>query len=229
MHTIERLQHRSKECILQRDSAVIWGKLASPSERVQRERHSACALNGHASFSQITGDVAQVERMHTIERLQHRSKECILQRDSAVIWGKLAYPSESAKRASLTLRIEWTCQLFPNNGRCSIGRKNAYYRDTVAQVERIHTIERLWRYLGKASISKGESAKRASLSLRIEWTCQLFPNNGRSSIARKNVYYRETVAQVQRMHTKERHQPLFGESQHILVRECKESGTQPAH
>ena len=41
-----------------RSSAVIWGKLACPSERVQRERDSACALNGHASFSQITADVA---------------------------------------------------------------------------------------------------------------------------------------------------------------------------
>ena len=36
--------------------AVIWGKLACPSERVQRERQSACALNGHASFSQITAE-----------------------------------------------------------------------------------------------------------------------------------------------------------------------------
>ena len=35
-------------------AAVICGKLACPSERVQRERHSAWALNGHASFSQIT-------------------------------------------------------------------------------------------------------------------------------------------------------------------------------
>ena len=38
-------------------SAVIWGKLACPSERVQRERHSACALNGPASFSQTTADL----------------------------------------------------------------------------------------------------------------------------------------------------------------------------
>ena len=43
---------------LRKMTAVIWGKLACPSERVQRERHSACALNGHASFSQITADVA---------------------------------------------------------------------------------------------------------------------------------------------------------------------------
>ena len=43
-----------------KNSAVIWGKLACPSQRVQRERHSACALNGHASFSQITAELVQL-------------------------------------------------------------------------------------------------------------------------------------------------------------------------
>ena len=47
-----------KNAYYRETSAVIWAKLACPSERVQRERHSACALNGHASFSQITADVA---------------------------------------------------------------------------------------------------------------------------------------------------------------------------
>ena len=60
MHTIERqCSIGRKNAYYRETSAVIWGKLACPSERVQRERLSAYALNGHASFSQITAVVCR--------------------------------------------------------------------------------------------------------------------------------------------------------------------------
>ncbi|KAF0150842.1 MAG: hypothetical protein FD188_3477 [Ignavibacteria bacterium] len=101
MHTIER-QHRPKECIVLRDcsigrknayyretSAVIWGKLACPSERVQRARHSACALNGHASFSQIMAEY--IVHIFPLDLLNKRPcstdwPEKLLTGDGAQLW-----------------------------------------------------------------------------------------------------------------------------------------------
>ena len=169
MYTIERQYHRQKECTLQSDS-TIGKKMYTIERQYHRQKESTLQSDSTISRKNVhyRATVPQVERMDTIER-------------HLPLFGKRYHVNVRAWKERFTDDAqEWTSKLFPNNGRCTIGRNSVHYRATLQQVERMDTIERQY-HRQKECTQQSES-----------------------TIGRKNVHQRATVPQVERMYSIER-------------------------